>query len=53
MKRFGDVPDDLSLTGQHGPKPMPHGAVTLSPRDRQSCGTAYRRRHADANVIAG
>lgn len=35
------------------PKPVPHGAVTLSPRDRQSYGTAYRGRHADANVIAG
>jgi hypothetical protein len=49
--RVRDCP--VEMTGQHGPKRMSHGAVTLSPRDRQSCGTASRRRHADANVIAG
>jgi hypothetical protein len=41
------------MTGPHGPKAVPHGAVTLSPSDRQSSGTASGRRHADANVIAG
>jgi hypothetical protein len=38
----------IEMTG-----PVPHGAVTSSPRDRRSLGTAYRCRHADANVIAG
>ena len=43
----------VDLTGPHGPKPIPHKAVTLSRLDRQSSATASRRRHADANVIAG
>jgi hypothetical protein len=34
-------------------KPAPHEAVALSPRYRQTPGTASRRRHAYANVIAG
>ena len=61
VSRFGPGRADLEVASKSSRSRLifeakggaDHGAVTLSPCDRQSSGTASRRRHADANVIAG